>query len=143
MEDALSSWSEDVVWVRAPNARFDGSETIPLISSPNRVIPDRIAMEALAKGNRRWEVVFSAYDRIARYAAAFAGLGYLAMARRLVPESLVIEQNAGLPCLPSITAGIITREGLDPEEMSPLIGIFEAVLHGSSTVDDRLVVGTC
>jgi DNA-binding transcriptional LysR family regulator len=132
--EALSSWPEKFVWVRAPSVKFAGSEIVPLISSPNRVLPDRIAIEALARANRKCEIVFWAYDRIARYAATLAGFGYLTMLRRLVPPTLTVEEENNLSMLPSITAGIIAREGLGPDELSPLLTALEDTLRQTPQV---------
>jgi DNA-binding transcriptional LysR family regulator len=127
--EASGSWLEEFVWVRAPEAMLDGSSAIPLIGSPHRGLSDRIAMEALARVNRRCEIIFIAYDRIARHAAAAAGLGYLTMPRRVVPPTLVVEDPGRLPALRPINAGLITRDGVDPDELASLIAALQSALH--------------
>jgi DNA-binding transcriptional LysR family regulator len=127
--DASNSWLEEFVWVRAPNARLDDRPTIPLIGSPRRGLSDRVAVEALARVNRACEIILFAYDRIVRHAAAAAGLGYLAMPRRVVPPGLAIEEPGRLPGLRPITTGFVVREGIDPDELAPLITALEAALH--------------
>jgi DNA-binding transcriptional LysR family regulator len=96
--DASVSWLEEFVWVRAPDAMLDGRAEVPLIGSPHRGLSDRVAIEALTRANRRCEITFFAYDRIARHAAAAAGLGYLTMPRRVVPHDLAIEDPGRAGC---------------------------------------------
>ena len=58
-----------------------GLRPVPLVSSPNLLLPDRLAMAALEQANRRYEIVFTAFDTLARRAAAAAGLGYFPLPR--------------------------------------------------------------
>jgi DNA-binding transcriptional LysR family regulator len=118
-------------------AAFQQRDLVPLISSPNRVLPDRIALDALARANRKYEIVFSANDRAIRYAAAQSGLGYIPVPRRSVLSTLVIEQN--LPPLRSMTAAIVTREGLDLAELDPLLAMIKAALNSRKAVADGAV----
>jgi DNA-binding transcriptional LysR family regulator len=127
-------WSEEFVWACAPRAAFQQRDLVPLISSPNRVLPDRIALDALARAKRKYEIVFSANDRAIRYAAAQSGLGYIPVPRRSVLSTLVIEQN--LPPLRSMTAAIVTREGLDLAELDPLLAMIKAALSSRKAVAD-------
>jgi DNA-binding transcriptional LysR family regulator len=125
----LRSWSEDMVWVRAPDFVFDPERAVPLVSSPNVLLPDRIAMDALEQANQPYEIVFTAFDSIARRAGAMAGLGYLPLPRPLVPEGLAIERPGLLPALPPVTIDIIAREELDIVSLTPLIDSFEQILR--------------
>ncbi len=117
----LRSWSEDLVWVRAPDFVFDPDRAVPLVSSPNVLLPDRIAMDALEQANQPYEIVFTAFDSLARRAGAMAGLGYLPLPRPLVPDGLVVERPDVLPALPPVTIGIIARDELDTANLTPLI----------------------
>jgi DNA-binding transcriptional LysR family regulator len=130
MKGALALWPEPVVWVRAPDFSLEEGAAVPLVSSPNLLPPDRIAMAVLEAANRRYEVVFTAFDTKARRAAAEAGLGYcptpLTAARAMAP--LVIERPGVLPELPNVMKGIIAREDLDTKALAPVIAAFEAVV---------------
>ena len=117
----LRSWSEDLVWVRAPDFVFDPDRAVPLVSSPNVLLPDRIAMDTLEQANQPYEIVFTAFDSLARRAGAMAALGYLPLPRPLVPDGLVIERPGMLPALPPVTIGIIARDELDTANLTPLI----------------------
>jgi DNA-binding transcriptional LysR family regulator len=128
LKHARKSWSEDLVWTRAPDFAWEPSEPVPLISSPNVLLPDRTAMETLEQAGQRYDIAFTAFDMMARRAAAASGLGYLVLLRSMVPPPLVAEAAGVLPALPSITMGIVAREDLDTTDLAPLIAAFESVL---------------
>src|SRR5262249_6535246 len=100
MKDALATWSNDLVWMPSPDFVLKPDAPVPLISSPNLLYPDRMAMVALDKINRRYEIVFTAFDTSARRAAAEAGLGYIPIPRTAVTAPLMIESEGVLPELP-------------------------------------------
>jgi len=139
MKDALTMWPEPVVWVRAPDFVLQADGLVPLVSSPNLLPPDRIAMAALEKANRRYEVVFTAFDTLARRAAAEAGLGYFPIPQEpaIGMEPLVIEKPGVLPDLGHVVMGIVAREDLDTKSLAPLIATFKAVLTTEKEVHPR------
>src|SRR5947209_4115161 len=134
LKHARRSWSEDLVWARAPDFAWEPNDPVPLISSPNVLLPDRTAMDALDQAGRRYDIVFTAFDMMARRAAAASGLGYLVLLRSMVPPPLVAEAPGVLPALPSATMGIVAREDLDTTGLAPLIEAFEAVLTAPARV---------
>jgi DNA-binding transcriptional LysR family regulator len=125
----LRSWTEDLVWVRAPDFAFDPERPVPLVSSPNVLLPDRIAIDALEQAGQPYEIVFTAFDSLARRSGAMAGIGYLPLPRALVPEGLVIEEPGVLPPLSPVTIDIIAREELDTSSLTPLIDGVERILR--------------
>jgi DNA-binding transcriptional LysR family regulator len=132
VKSAIRFWSEDMVWVRAPDFVFDPHRPVPLLSSPNVLLPDRLAMDALEQANQAYEIVFMANDGLARRAAAMAGIGYFPLPRPLVPGGLVVEHPGILPVLPRVTMGIIAREDLDATNLTPLIDSVEHVLTSAA-----------
>jgi hypothetical protein len=56
-------------------------------------------------------------------------MGYLAMPQRIVPADLVIEDPGRLPALRPVSAGFITRDGVDPDEFAPLAAALEGAVH--------------
>jgi DNA-binding transcriptional LysR family regulator len=127
--DAVRSWPEELVWARAPALRLQPDKPLPLISSPNQFIADRHAAAALEQSQRPYQIVFSAFDVGARCAGAVSGLGYLAVPRRLVPSSLVIEEPDVLPPLRPITIGIFTSGMLEPVTEEGLVSALEHILR--------------
>jgi DNA-binding transcriptional LysR family regulator len=138
MKGAVTSWSEDLVWVRAPDLSLEPGGVVPLISSPNWLVPDRKATEALDRVKRPYEIVFSAFDGSSRVAAVGAAVGCMAMPRSHVPPSLVIEDSGILPELGSTTAGIVVREDLDTEKLRPVIAALRAIFCRSTISDHAL-----
>jgi DNA-binding transcriptional LysR family regulator len=128
LEGALATWTEELVWVRARDFVLKPGDPVPLVSSPNLLLPDRVAMDVLEHANRRYEIVFTGFDTLARRAAAAAGLGYLVLPRAVVMEPLAIEAPGVLPDLPRCTMGIIARDDLDTAALAPLIATVQAVL---------------
>ena len=120
MKDAMASWVEDIGWVRASSFKPAPDGPVPLISSPNVLRVDQIATEALKRNNRRYQIVFSAADFGARFAAVAAGLGYMPLTRRLVPTNLVFEEHA-LPPLGNFMVGIFVREEFKTKGIAPLV----------------------
>jgi DNA-binding transcriptional LysR family regulator len=137
MKGAVTSWSEDLVWVRAPDLVLEPGGVVPLISSPNWLVPDRRATEALDRAKRPYEIVFSAFDGSSRVAAVGAAVGCMAMPRSHVPPSLVIEDSGILPEVGPMTAGIIVREDLDIEEFRPIVAALRAIFC-RKTISDTL-----
>jgi DNA-binding transcriptional LysR family regulator len=129
LSDPLRSWSEPLVWVRAPDFVLDPERAVPLVSSPNVLLPDRIAMDALEQANQPYVIVFSAFDSLARRSGAMAGLGYLPLPLALVPDGLVIERSGILPPLPPVRIGIIAREELDTGGLTALMDAVERILR--------------
>jgi DNA-binding transcriptional LysR family regulator len=138
MKGAVTSWSEDLVWVRAPDLVLEPGGVVPLISSPNWLVPDRKATEALDRVKRPYEIVFSAFDGSSRVAAVGAAVGCMAMPRSHVPPSLVIEDSGILPEVGSTTAGIVVREDLDTEKLRPVIAALRAIFCRSTISDHAL-----
>jgi DNA-binding transcriptional LysR family regulator len=138
MKDAVTSWSEDLVWVRAPDLVLERGGVVPLISSPNWLLADRRASEALDRAKRRYEIVFSAFDGSSRIAAAAAAVGCMPLPRSHVPASLVIEDSGILPDMGPMTAGVIVREDLDAEQLRPVIAALRAVFCRKTISDQAL-----
>jgi DNA-binding transcriptional LysR family regulator len=124
--DAASSWTEEIGWVRAPDFTVHPDEPVPLVGSPNVMRVDQIAIEALKRIKRSYQVVFSAIDFGARFAAVAAGLGYLPLTRRLVPPSFVIDDDT-LPPLGSFKVGIFVRKEFDKKYVRSLVEALDAI----------------
>jgi len=138
MRDAAASWSEDLVWVRAPDLMLEPGGVVPLISSPNWLVPDRRSTEALDRAKRPYEIVFSAFDGSSRLAAVRAAVGCMVMPRSHVPPSLVIDDSGILPEVAPLTAGIIVRADLDAEELRPVIATLRTIFCRNTVAEGIL-----
>jgi DNA-binding transcriptional LysR family regulator len=128
LKGALATWTVDLVWVRARHLVLSPDDPVPLVSSPNLLLPDRVGMAALEQANRRYEIVFTAFDTLARRAAAAAGLGYFPLPRAIVLAPLVVEAPGVLPDLPKVTMGIVGRDDFDAAVLAPLVSTLQTVL---------------
>jgi DNA-binding transcriptional LysR family regulator len=136
MSDAMGSWVEEIGWVRATSFACSPDGPVPLISSPNVLRVDQIATDALKRAKRRYQIVFSAVDFGARFAAVAAGLGYLPLSRRLVPSNLVIEEHT-LPPLGSFMVGIFVRRDFNVNDVQSLVAGLVAVASPEPTMTHR------
>jgi DNA-binding transcriptional LysR family regulator len=125
MKNAMTVWPEELVWAKSPDFVLAPDAAVPLVGSPNLLFPDRMARAALERANRRFEVVFTAFDTLARRAAADVGVGYLSILRLLLPPGLVAEAPGVLPALPDIQVGIVARDDLDTTQLTPLLAALE------------------
>jgi DNA-binding transcriptional LysR family regulator len=128
VKNTLVTWTSDLVWMRSPDFKLMPDAPVSLISSPNLLYPDRMAMAVLEKAGRRYEIVFTAFDTSARRAAAEAGLGYIPVPRTAITPPLVAEAPGVLPDLPNVNMALIAREDFDTKAMAPLIAALQAVV---------------
>ena len=131
--DAACFWTEDIGWVRAPDFAVHPDEPVPLIGCPNVLRVDQIAIEALKRSKRSYQVVFSAIDFGARLAAVAAGLGYMPLTRRLVPPTFAIDDDT-LPPLGSFKVGIFVRKEFDMKYVPSLVVALEAIARPGPNV---------
>jgi DNA-binding transcriptional LysR family regulator len=131
--DAACVWTEDIGWVRARDFAVHPDEPVPLIGSPSVLRVDQIAVEALKRVKRSYQIVFSAIDFGARLAAVAAGLGYMALTHRLVPPNVAIDDDT-LPPLGSFEVGIFVRKEFDMKYVSSLIAGLDAVARPGPNV---------
>jgi DNA-binding transcriptional LysR family regulator len=128
--------------VRSSDFVLKPSEPVPLISSPNWLVPDRRATEALERAKRQYEIVFSAFDGASRISAVSAAVGCMLMPRSHVPSCLVIEDSGVLPAVSPLTAGIITREDLDAGELRAIIVALRGIFCRKTISEGTLRTGS-
>ncbi|MER7917006.1 MULTISPECIES: LysR substrate-binding domain-containing protein [unclassified Streptomyces] len=91
-------WRDDLVWIGAERLRLDAERPVPLIVYPPPGLTRARAMEALERQGRDWRIVCTSGSLNGLIAAARAGLGVMAHARRLIPPGLFrLPERAGLP----------------------------------------------
>jgi DNA-binding transcriptional LysR family regulator len=86
---------------------------VPLVAQGEECVLTKLAIEALDRAGREWEMAFSGPNSSSVAGAVAAGLGISAMVERLVPPELTIWRDAPLPPLPDIPCGIYLRESHD------------------------------
>jgi DNA-binding transcriptional LysR family regulator len=109
--DALHSWAEEVVWVRGLATRLETDRLVALVFYGKPCVYHRLAVTALKSAGLDWEDVFTGPSMNSLEGAIAAGLGVMAVTRRRASEiGLFIWDDAPLPKLPDLYAGIYIRE---------------------------------
>jgi DNA-binding transcriptional LysR family regulator len=111
---AVSRWAEPLCWACANDFLFDRDAPVPLLSWPNGLC-DLVAAPALEAAGLNYSIVFVAADLAAQIAALRAGIGLYVLPERVLPRDVKIMRDPPLPTLPTFSAGIYVREGLEFE----------------------------
>jgi DNA-binding transcriptional LysR family regulator len=90
-------WSDQLVWVGAPDTTLDPDEPVPLIVYPPPSIARARVLRALEEAGRPWRIACTSGSLTGLRAAALSGLGVLVLARGLIPAGLVEVRAPGLP----------------------------------------------
>ncbi len=110
--DARYVWAQETVWARGLTTELDPSRPVPLVSHGEPCLYHRIAVQALKKAGLDWEEVFTGPSMLSLSSAVVAGLGVMAIVRRRANDNgMVVWEDAPLPKLPDLYAGIYIREG--------------------------------
>lgn len=82
-------WRDRLLWVGAPDIALDAQQPVPLILYPPPSIARARVLQALERAGRPWRIACTSSSLTGLRAAALAGLGVLALSRRLIPPGLV------------------------------------------------------
>lgn len=93
-------WVDELAWIGAPHVQHRPGEPIPLILYPPPSVTRYMAIAALERAGLPWRIVCVSGALSGLVAATKAGLGYMAHARKLIPEGLAERaSHSGLPRL--------------------------------------------
>jgi DNA-binding transcriptional LysR family regulator len=96
-------------WMAAPDFVHHSGEPIPLAMQGETCVVRRMAVGALDAAGMAWREAFVGGGMLTIAAAAAAGLGVAALARRVAPADLVdVGRRFGLPVLPAREAVLLT-----------------------------------
>jgi len=110
--DARHRRANEVVWVYDGTYRVERDRPLPLVSHGEACVYHRLAVQALNAAGVDWEDVFIGPSLISLCNAVKAGLGVMAIGRRRATTAgMKIWDDAPLPKLPDLYAGIYIREG--------------------------------
>jgi DNA-binding transcriptional LysR family regulator len=113
--EAYDRWAERVVWVRGAGTIYDSTSPVPLVVQDEDCALTKLAVEALDRAGRDWELAFTGPSSASVAGAVSAGLGVSAMIERLVPPELIVWRDPPLPPLPDLVCSVYLREGEDRE----------------------------
>jgi DNA-binding transcriptional LysR family regulator len=137
----VCEWDEKFTWVCSPALLISPESSIPMVSCPASVV-DRNAIASLQRAGQKFHSAFVGTDFTACATAAAAGLGYMIMPERAVPPRLKIARERYLPPAPSIRCGVFLREGIERDEIAPVLRALESVLKPASSEERAADPGT-
>lgn len=112
--EARHVWLEDTAWVCSRATKLDPDAPVPLVSYGEEAICHRVALSALRRAGRDFDVVFTSHSLISLVEAVDAGLGVMVVPRpRVTRVKLIAWDDAPLPKLPQLYCSILLREGGD------------------------------
>jgi len=102
---------ETMIWVQAENSKIDPSQDpLPLVMFGSKCRFRPIALEALQKAGRTWEIVYVGGNLNSVQTAVEADLGLSILSPLSLAEGIVIaDKNSGLPKLPTADLAIYSR----------------------------------
>jgi DNA-binding transcriptional LysR family regulator len=113
-DDARFHWTEDMVWVRAPQTRIDPSAPVPLVSHGDKCLAHRQVADALERAGLAYNLPFTETSLTSLMSAVGAGLGVMALPRCVSQAAdLAVWVDAPLPPLPAIVCNVSVRAGAD------------------------------
>jgi DNA-binding transcriptional LysR family regulator len=113
-DDARFHWTEDMVWVRAPQTKIDPGAPVPLVSHGEKCYAHRQVAEALERAGLAYNLPFTETSLTSLMSAVGAGLGVMALPRCVSQGAdLAIWDDAPLPPLPQIVCNVCVRPGAD------------------------------
>jgi DNA-binding transcriptional LysR family regulator len=113
-DDARFHWSEDMVWVRAPQTEIDPRAPVPLVSHGEKCLAHRQVADALERAGFAFDPPFTETSLTSLTSAVGAGLGVMALPRCVSQGAdLAIWDDAPLPPLPKIVCNVCVRSGAD------------------------------
>lgn len=128
--DARHQWQEDVVWVHSGAHAFREKAPVPLVSYGEICTLQRVAVDALNKAGRAYDVVYVSSSTASLAAAINAGLGVMALPRsRVAGAGLAIWSDTPLPKPASVYCGIYIREGGDRQALEQLADAIAGALN--------------
>lgn len=114
-------WSEKLEWVGEETISF--RETVPLVLSPEPCVYRKRGIDALNRGSKDWNIVFSSHSHGSIIEAVRAGLGITILPKKMVPRDLKIIQNQQLPPLEDTHISLLKHA-----PSNDIIGCFESFI---------------
>ena len=128
--DVRHHWTEDMVWGKSPNLLLDPAQPVPLVSRGSEWLNHQLAVSALERAGRRYEVVLVAPTILGLMTAVREGLGVMPFGRRRIlnTDMEVCEENL-LPKLPALGCSIYVSDVGDTEMLHKLADVIAEVIQ--------------
>jgi DNA-binding transcriptional LysR family regulator len=130
--DARHHWTEDMVWGRGANLVLDPAQPVPLVTRGSEWLNHQLAVSALERAGRRYEVVMVAPTILSLMTAVREGLGVMPFGRRrLLNTDLHLCEETDLPRLPPLGCSIYVSDVGDTEVLHRLADVIAEVIKPS------------
>jgi DNA-binding transcriptional LysR family regulator len=120
-EGSVASWSLALSWCAAPHLPLAVDAPVRLVTPPEGSLFHRIAVEALGRAGRKFEIVYKSGNPDVLRSAVDAGYGVLLAPTALAPKGARRVSEALLASLPQVTLGLYAREGAGAGADEPLV----------------------
>jgi DNA-binding transcriptional LysR family regulator len=128
--DARHHWTEDMVWGRSPSLTLDPKQPVPLVSRGDEWLNHQLAVSALERAGRSYEVVLVCPTILALVSAVREGFGVMPFGRRRVLNTdLHICDETELPKLYPLGCSIYVSEVGDTEILHALADVVAEVIR--------------
>lgn len=134
MTDARHHWAEPMVWVRNPSLQLDRDSPVPLVTFGDICAYHRLALRALNKAERSYEIVFVGASEASIFAAVSSGLGVSVMPSRLAKRAgFEPWEDAPLPPVNDVHCGICLGENGDRIVLEELADAVRDLLYSDAS----------
>ena len=124
--EIIASWTEHFIWARKRELAISPGMPIPLVGWTAAAI-DKVAVKALESRGLSYKFMFESVDWQTRRLAAAAGCGIIAVLDTDELEPLVVAKEYYLPPFPTVTAGIVVRNGVDRQHIAGAIEMLKSL----------------
>ncbi len=116
--EAMKRWRLPLSWISAPQYRVSGNGPLALVTTPVGSLYHEIAVAALQRAGRRFEIVCETANIDALRSAVDSGVGVSAFVRGLAPKTARVWAASEIAQLPDVALGLFAREGVASEARS-------------------------
>lgn len=109
--DAVAQWRMPMAWACAPGYVVRRDEPLRLVTTPENSCYRQLAVAALKRAGRSFEVVCTSADFSVLKSALASGLGVAAMMRGIAHEGLALLDDDAIVRLPDVSLGLYFRPG--------------------------------
>jgi DNA-binding transcriptional LysR family regulator len=125
-DGCVASWALSLSWCAAPHLALPPDAPVRLVTPPEGSLFHRIAVEALTRAGRRYEIVCKSGNSDMLRSAVDAGYGVAMTPTALAPKGARLVSQALLAPLPEIHLGLYGRASAGEPLVAHLIDLLQA-----------------
>jgi DNA-binding transcriptional LysR family regulator len=128
--DARHYWTEKMVWARSSTFVVDRSQPVPLVTRGTYWLNYQLAVSALEREGRTYEIAFTAPTILGLTSAVRAGLGVMAVPQRRVRNAnLEVCDSTELPELANVVVAVYASDAREAEAHRAFADIIAGMLR--------------